>query len=177
MGDYKSEKRERITHNAVCDKCKKDCTVPFKPTGNKPVLCSDCFNNQSNDDSNKRGRHSDRGNRHGSDRGERKMFEATCDKCKQKCQVPFQPTSGKPIFCETCFKIKQSLDANQNETQEKFQEQIEAINEKLDKITASIEILAEGRMVREVKVVTPKSKEDKDGPILTSDKNPILKSS
>lgn len=29
--------------HAVCDNCGKDCEVPFKPTGNKPVYCSDCF--------------------------------------------------------------------------------------------------------------------------------------
>src|SRR5210317_228332 len=27
----------------ICDKCGKETTVPFKPTGNKPVLCRDCF--------------------------------------------------------------------------------------------------------------------------------------
>ena len=26
-----------------CDKCGKECEVPFKPNGRKPVLCSDCF--------------------------------------------------------------------------------------------------------------------------------------
>jgi len=30
-------------HDVICDKCKKECQVPFKPSGNKPVLCSDCF--------------------------------------------------------------------------------------------------------------------------------------
>lgn len=30
-------------YDAICSKCKKKCRVPFKPTGNKPVLCSDCF--------------------------------------------------------------------------------------------------------------------------------------
>ncbi|MFC1685473.1 CxxC-x17-CxxC domain-containing protein [Nanoarchaeota archaeon] len=30
-------------HDVVCDKCKKDCQVPFKPSNDKPVLCSDCF--------------------------------------------------------------------------------------------------------------------------------------
>ena len=30
-------------HDATCDKCGKKCQVPFKPTGAKPVLCSDCF--------------------------------------------------------------------------------------------------------------------------------------
>lgn len=28
---------------AVCDKCHKECEVPFRPTGDKPVYCSDCF--------------------------------------------------------------------------------------------------------------------------------------
>jgi CxxC-x17-CxxC domain-containing protein len=28
---------------AVCAKCGKKCEVPFKPTGDKPVYCSDCF--------------------------------------------------------------------------------------------------------------------------------------
>ena len=30
-------------HDVVCDKCGKECTVPFKPTSSKPVYCSDCF--------------------------------------------------------------------------------------------------------------------------------------
>lgn len=36
-GDFKASFR------VTCDKCGKDCDVPFKPTGNKPVYCSDCF--------------------------------------------------------------------------------------------------------------------------------------
>ena len=30
-------------HDVTCTKCGNDCQVPFKPTGSKPVLCSDCF--------------------------------------------------------------------------------------------------------------------------------------
>lgn len=30
-------------HDAICNKCKQECQVPFRPTGNKPVLCSNCF--------------------------------------------------------------------------------------------------------------------------------------
>ena len=32
----------REMHKAVCDECKKDCEVPFKPTGDKPVYCKEC---------------------------------------------------------------------------------------------------------------------------------------
>ncbi|PIN77289.1 hypothetical protein COV15_02420 [Candidatus Woesearchaeota archaeon CG10_big_fil_rev_8_21_14_0_10_34_12] len=35
-------------HNAICDKCGKECQVPFKPSGDKPVLCSDCFEKSGN---------------------------------------------------------------------------------------------------------------------------------
>lgn len=29
--------------STVCDNCGKDCEVPFKPSQDKPVYCSDCF--------------------------------------------------------------------------------------------------------------------------------------
>ena len=35
--------RRTEMHDATCSKCGKECQVPFKPTGSKPVLCSDCF--------------------------------------------------------------------------------------------------------------------------------------
>jgi len=35
-------------HNAICSKCGKACQVPFKPTGKKPILCSDCFRQSGN---------------------------------------------------------------------------------------------------------------------------------
>lgn len=31
-------------HKAVCAECGKTCEVPFRPTGDKPVYCADCFN-------------------------------------------------------------------------------------------------------------------------------------
>ncbi|MFO7611262.1 MAG: zinc-ribbon domain containing protein [Clostridia bacterium] len=34
---------ERQMHDAVCAGCGKKTQVPFKPTGERPVYCSDCF--------------------------------------------------------------------------------------------------------------------------------------
>jgi len=31
---------------AICSECKKKCEVPFRPTGDKPVYCRDCFGKQ-----------------------------------------------------------------------------------------------------------------------------------
>jgi len=36
-------------HDVICDKCGKECQVPFKPSGDKPVLCSDCFRQEGGD--------------------------------------------------------------------------------------------------------------------------------
>ncbi len=34
----------RQMHSIVCSECGKDAEVPFQPTGDKPVYCSDCYN-------------------------------------------------------------------------------------------------------------------------------------
>jgi len=38
------------------------------------------------------------------DRGPREMFAATCSSCGKEAQVPFRPTSGKPVYCSDCFR-------------------------------------------------------------------------
>lgn len=43
-------------HRAVCDQCGKSCELPFRPTGDKPVFCSECFGGSSNDRGNTRER-------------------------------------------------------------------------------------------------------------------------
>ena len=40
-GGYDRGPREM--HPVVCAQCGIDTTVPFRPTGDKPVYCSDCF--------------------------------------------------------------------------------------------------------------------------------------
>jgi CxxC-x17-CxxC domain-containing protein len=40
-GGYGGGQREMFT--ATCASCGRDAQVPFRPTGAKPVYCSDCF--------------------------------------------------------------------------------------------------------------------------------------
>ena len=35
--------RERILYKAVCADCCKHCEVPFRPSGDRPVYCPECF--------------------------------------------------------------------------------------------------------------------------------------
>ena len=43
------DRRELPFCDAVCASCGKDCKVPFKPTGDKPVYCRACFNKEGGD--------------------------------------------------------------------------------------------------------------------------------
>jgi CxxC-x17-CxxC domain-containing protein len=36
---------DRLMHQVICSKCNKECEVPFKPAGIRPVFCKDCFQN------------------------------------------------------------------------------------------------------------------------------------
>ena len=42
-GDRGFNRGPVIMHSAICSSCKKACEVPFRPTGEKPVYCRDCF--------------------------------------------------------------------------------------------------------------------------------------
>lgn len=39
--------RDQVLHKATCAECNKTCEVPFRPTGEKPVYCNDCFKGAS----------------------------------------------------------------------------------------------------------------------------------
>jgi CxxC-x17-CxxC domain-containing protein len=40
----------------------------------------------------------------GFERRPREMFSATCSNCGKEALVPFRPTSGKPVYCDDCFR-------------------------------------------------------------------------
>ena len=42
-GGNRGYDRPKEMFKAVCDECGRDCEVPFRPTGARPVLCSNCF--------------------------------------------------------------------------------------------------------------------------------------
>ncbi len=50
---------DKQMHKATCSECSKVCEVPFRPTGEKPIYCNDCFGAQKGFDA----RPNDRGSR------------------------------------------------------------------------------------------------------------------
>ena len=46
-GGYDRSPREM--HKATCADCQKECEVPFKPSGDRPVYCRECFSKRKNE--------------------------------------------------------------------------------------------------------------------------------
>ena len=82
----------------------------------------------------------------GRDSGRRplEMFSVTCDDCGKKCEVPFKPTSGKPVFCSECFEKKGSSrsggSSGSSVSSGLSTNQYNIINAKLDKIMHALKI-------------------------------------
>ncbi len=131
FGDRGGRNSERPTmYPAVCSECGNDCEVPFRPNGNKPVLCSTCFSQQKGGNDRPSFSHRDRD----FSAPERTMFKATCQECGAPCEVPFQPTAGKPIFCSDCFRGNDKPAFNKNKSADSHNSQLDALNAKLDQI-------------------------------------------
>lgn len=80
---------------------------------------------------------------------EKSMHRVICDDCGDACEVPFRPTSGKPIYCSDCFRKNEKSGARGSDrdsersyegTPKVSKEDIDQINRKLDKILKALKI-------------------------------------
>jgi CxxC-x17-CxxC domain-containing protein len=111
------------------------------------------------------------GNRFG-DRGPVTMHKVICDECKKPCEVPFMPTAGKPVYCNTCFGSKrEGGNSRQSDYKtpprtdfgadikkvsgEEIKKQLEALNIKIDRLARLIEEM------KSAKIITPEVKVEK----------------
>ncbi|MBI5754141.1 hypothetical protein HZA40_03305 [Candidatus Peregrinibacteria bacterium] len=144
-GGHGGPRRPMEMHQTTCSECGKSCEVPFRPSGTKPVFCSNCFKGKNNDGDrgvrDSGGGRRSYGDRDYSDRPPVEMHQAICSDCGKDCEVPFKPTGDKPIYCEKCFgrnkeiKIGKSSGGNNADFNAKF----EMINIKLDRILKALD--------------------------------------
>ena len=175
-----------MMYPAVCDDCGKNCEVPFKPTGNREIFCSDCFEkrggkdslpSRGDDRSYNRFDRDDRGSRNerpnsSYDRNERpadrEMFSAICDDCGAECQLPFKPSSSKPVYCSRCFEARgeksgitrndrgdSRSDGGKSKEIGELKAQMISMNAKIEKIMKALKIETE-------KVIEPKQTVEKE---------------
>lgn len=128
-------------HRAICDNCRKECEVPFRPTSGKPVFCSNCF--EKNQSSQPRRSESRNGNFERPNSHDREMFDVVCDNCGKNCTIPFKPSNGRPVYCSNCFEKGNNPPQNDNRDrtsrnteQTDYKGQIQELNTKLDQILA-----------------------------------------
>ena len=89
----------------------------------------------------------------GRDSGRRplEMHKVICDKCGQECEVPFKPTSDKPVYCRDCFRKGENFESRrpaqysdrpresfESDKPNNFKKELDQINEKLNKILKSL---------------------------------------
>ena len=156
-------------HDAVCDECGKDCKVPFRPSGDKPIYCSDCFERHDNNSSRRDGgRDSNK-----RDSGRKEMFHAVCDECGKDCEVPFRPSPDKPIYCSRCFdEVSPRRESSGNNARSRStgsnNTDISQLKDQLGSISAKLDKL--------LKILTPieeEIKEEED--IIVKKKAPVKK--
>lgn len=112
----------------------------------------------------------------GRDHGPVTMHQAVCDQCGKSCEVPFRPTSGKPVYCNACFGGKREAGSYRGgdrfpqksfdtyrapvKTDDETKRQFEMLNVKLDRIIKSLEEKNEEKKKTPVKktVKTKKTK-------------------
>jgi CxxC-x17-CxxC domain-containing protein len=128
-------------HDATCSECGRKCQVPFMPSNDKPVYCSECFTNRGG------GQTSDRPERREYEKPrfqDKKMFDAVCATCGRKFELPFKPSEDRPVYCKDCFD--KGADSSRSGAKAGDRDQFEALNAKLDRI---------------LKILTPSVKEEK----------------
>ncbi|MBI4298606.1 MAG: zinc-ribbon domain containing protein [Chloroflexi bacterium] len=61
---------------------------------NEPKRCPSC----------RQSRRGSRSNGGSFPRADRQMFSAVCAECGKEALVPFEPRSGRPVYCSDCFR-------------------------------------------------------------------------
>lgn len=104
-----------------------------------------------------------------SDDRPREMFKTVCSNCGKDCEVPFRPTTGKPVYCSDCFEKVggRNSDGGRPERSDRpnfdrplaprvdNSKQFEELNKKLDRIIALLTPRTEPVVVEEVVEVKP----------------------
>lgn len=118
----------------------------------------------------------------GRDHGPITLHEAICDQCGSPCEIPFRPTPGKLVYCNTCFKDKKEggngggfsprstpryesptrivpENSMQRENNDAIKKQLELLNTKMDQLIQILKSATDSKptITKEIKKASPVS--------------------
>lgn len=67
---------------------------------NEPKRCLPCRQSRKDSHNSSNGSY---GNRSHGYTSQREMFSAVCAECGKDTKVPFEPRSGRPVYCSDCY--------------------------------------------------------------------------
>lgn len=110
--------RDKPLYKATCSECGKSCEVPFRPSGDKPVFCSDCFN-KMRDPSDSRGGKSfdsrapkrDFNDRHAPRQDSRQEYSRPADPRAPYKPAPVNADDTKRALSEISMKLDRLISA------------------------------------------------------------------
>lgn len=70
---------------------------------NDPKRCPSCRQTRKAEQQHGNGGNNRGTNNFGYNRPQREMFPATCAECGRDTKVPFEPRSGRPVYCSECY--------------------------------------------------------------------------
>lgn len=112
------DRGEVTMHKTTCSDCGKSCEVPFRPTGEKPVYCNDCFSSK----------------REGGDREERRP------------RNDFTERSPRREFNNDRAPRQEFARPQQNGGNDEMKKQLGEISMKLDRLVNAIEKMTQPKV-------------------------------
>ena len=184
FGGGRDEER-RTSFRATCDDCGSSCEVPFKPTGSKPVYCSNCFAKQGGNEGRSSSFGGERPKRYNSERsssfggdrpsrnfGDERPARSFGDERRSR-PARFEERQMHDVVCSTCGESCQvsfkptpgkpvycdncfSKNANKDITE--IQDQLKSLNNKIDMLLKHFSLSIEEPVKDEEKKKVTKKK-------------------
>lgn len=138
-GSFGSSREQPTMHKATCSDCGNVAEVPFRPTGEKPVFCRDCFGGKKDN-----GRDGSFSKRSFDDR-----FEGNAPYPGKKS---FKDTAGKPARAE--YKAAAPSGGAFGED---VKRQLSEMNSKIDRLVSALEKMTTTSSSSEKTIAKPKA--------------------
>ena len=110
--------------SAVCSECNRTCEVPFRPTGDRPVFCNDCFSNK-------------RGSSQGGHPQTQRAEQSSYDGYTRRYASPARGLPQRDFTPPASFSKPPVEDKRINE----LKQQLDAVNKKLDTVIEMMKVV------------------------------------